>query len=125
VLLLGLVHYYPAAVVFLVGAGLCLALNAIMTNTVLQTSAPDHVRGQVVGLYSFIVIGLAPFGSLQAAWIGEQFGPSRAIALGGTVCLGAALWVGRRAGIVSLRFGRRVPAAQPAGTTLRGEREAG
>ncbi len=102
ILLLGLVHYYAAAVVFLMVAGLCMALNAIMTNTVLQTSAPDDIWAQVVGLYSFIVIGLAPFGSAQAAWVGERFGPSRAIALGGLVCLVAAFYVGRRTGMLRL-----------------------
>ena len=67
--------------VLLVVAGLSMALNAIMTNTILQTSAPDHIRGQVVGVYSFIVIGLAPFGSAQASWVGERFGPSFAAAV--------------------------------------------
>ncbi len=98
-LLLGLVHVFAVAVVLLVVAGLSMALNAIMTNTILQTSAPDHIRGQVVGLYSFIVIGLAPFGSAQASWIGEQFGPSFAIALGGAVCLVAALVMAWRNGL--------------------------
>jgi MFS family permease len=114
-LLLGLVHYYGAAAVFLVIVGLCMALNAIMTNTVLQTSAPDDIRAQVVGLYSFIVIGLAPFGAAQASWVGEHFGPSRAIALGGLVCLGSALWVGRRTGMLTLSPvpGDGVPAVEP------------
>jgi len=87
VLLLGMVRSYPVAVGLLVVIGLCLALNAIMTNTVLQTDAPDHIRGQVVALYAFIVIGLAPFGSAQASWVGERFGPSTAIAVGGGICL--------------------------------------
>lgn len=98
-LLLGLVHWFAMAVVLLVIAGLSMALNAIMTNTILQTSAPDHIRGQVVGLYSFIVIGLAPFGSAQASWVGERFGPSSAIALGGAVCLVAALAMAWRTGL--------------------------
>ncbi len=98
-LLLGLVHFYLVAAVALVFVGLTMALNAIMTNTILQTSAPDHLRGQVVGLYSFIVIGLAPFGSAQAALVGERFGPSRAILLGGTVCLIGAAIVSRQLGL--------------------------
>jgi MFS family permease len=122
ILLLGLVHFYPAAIFFLTVAGLSMALNAIMTNTVLQTTAPDHVRGQVVGLYSFIVIGLAPFGSLQAAWIGEHFGPSRAIAFGGLICLISAIVVARRVGLIPRVSGRRAarsasgtaPTASPA-----------
>ena len=98
-LLLGVVHVFAVAVVLLVVAGLCMALNAIMTNTILQTSAPDHIRGQVVGLYSFIVIGLAPFGSAQASWVGERFGPSVAIALGGAICLVVATGMAWRTGL--------------------------
>jgi len=98
-LLLGLVHVFAVATVLLVVAGLSMALNAIMTNTILQTSAPDHIRGQVVGLYSFIVIGLAPFGSAQASWVGEQLGPSVAIAAGGAICLLVSVVVGWRMGL--------------------------
>ncbi|MFN0178642.1 MAG: MFS transporter [Gemmatimonadales bacterium] len=98
-ILLGSVHVFSVTVVVLMLTGLTMALNAIMTNTILQTSAPDYLRGQIVGLYSFIVIGLAPFGSAQAAWIGEQFGPSRAILIGGAVCLVAALAVSWRQGL--------------------------
>lgn len=94
--LLGLVHVFAVAVGLLVVAGLCMASNAIMTNTTLQTGSPDHIRGQVVGLYSFIVVGMAPFGSAQASWVGEVFEPSVAIVIGGVICLGAALIVSWR-----------------------------
>jgi MFS family permease len=87
---LGLARHYPTALALLAVAGLCMALSAIMTNTILQTGAPDHIRGQVVGLYSFIVIGMAPFGSLQAAWMAERFGASTAIGVGGVICFVAA-----------------------------------
>ncbi len=111
-LLIGIMHSYVASMVLLVVAGLCMALNAIMTNTILQTSAPDHIRGQVVGLYAFIVIGMAPFGSAQAAWVGERFGPSFAIGLGGAICLIAAVTVSWRMG-----FFRPPPPAQGAPVT--------
>ena len=73
-----------------------MALNAIMTNTLLQTEAPDHLRGQVVGFYSFIVVGMAPFGSLQAGWIAEHIGTPAALLIGGGICVvaaGTAGWV--------------------------------
>ena len=108
-LILGVVHVFAIAVVVLILTGLCMALNAIMTNTILQTGAPDHIRGQVVGLYSFIVIGMAPFGSAQASWVGEQFAPSVAITLGGVVCLTAALLVSWRSGL----FRRPIAAIEP------------
>jgi len=94
--LLGLVQGFGLAFALAVGAGLSMALNAIMTNTLLQTEAPDHLRGQVMGFYSFIVVGMAPFGSLQAGWISEALGTAVAVRLGGGVCLvvaAATAWV--------------------------------
>ena len=91
-LLLGLVHNFGLAMVMLMVGGLSMALNAIMTNTTLQTGAPDYLRGQVVGFYSFIVVGMAPFGSLQAGWISEHYGTTSAILIGGVICFVAASW---------------------------------
>ena len=98
-LLLGLVHWVALALALGVCAGLSMALNAIMTNTLLQTEAPDHLRGQVMGFYSFIVVGMAPFGSLQAGWISEHAGTPVAVLLGGSLCLvGAAFAAWRMLG---------------------------
>ena len=89
--LLGLVHSLGLALPLVMLAGLSMALSAIMSNTLLQTGAPDRLRGQVVGFYSFIVVGMAPFGSLQMGWISEHLGTSVAILIGGAVCLTVAL----------------------------------
>jgi MFS family permease len=76
-----------------------MALSGIAANTMLQTEAPDELRGRVMGFYSFMVLGLAPFGSLQAGWVAEHFGVRVAFSVGGLVCLavavGVAWWMGR------------------------------
>jgi MFS family permease len=99
VFLLGLTRSFALAFPLMVMAGLCLALTAILTNTMLQTEAPEDLRGQVVGFYSFIVVGMAPFGSLQAGWLAEHLGAGTAVLLGGAVCLlasaGARRYLGR------------------------------
>jgi len=95
-------HHVALALALAVVCGLSMALNAIMTNTLLQSDAPDHLRGQVMGFYSFIVVGMAPFGSLQAGWISEHAGTTTAILLGGGVCLLAA-------GYTAWKMLRRVP----------------
>lgn len=102
-LVLSLVHQLGLALVVLLGTGLCLASSAIMTNTLLQTEAPDHLRGQVMGFYSFIVVGMAPFGSLQAGWIAEHGGTDLALQLGGGICLVVAT-------VIAWRMLRRKPA---------------
>jgi MFS family permease len=80
-------------------AGCLMALNGISANTMLQVQAPDHLRGRVIGFYSFVVLGLAPLGSLQAGWLSERFGVRTAVASGGMVCLAVA-------GVVAWRMGR-------------------
>ncbi len=67
-----------------------------MTNSLLQTQAPDDLRGRVMGFYSLMVLGMAPFGSLQAGWISEHLGVRTSLALGGTVCAIATVGLGLR-----------------------------
>lgn len=75
-------------------AGFGSVLAAISTNTLLQLDAPDQLRGRVMGFYSFVVLGLAPFGSLQAGWVSEQFGVRVSFLIGAGICAGAALIFG-------------------------------
>jgi MFS family permease len=73
-----------------------MALNGIAANTMLQTQAPDRLRGRVMGFYSFVVLGMAPFGSLEAGWLAEHYGVRTAVASGGLVCLVVAWGVAWR-----------------------------
>jgi len=78
---------YVPAFVLLTVAGCTWALTAILTNTLLQTKAPDHLRGRVMGFYSFMVVGMAPFGALQAGWVSEHYGVHTSLAVGGAICM--------------------------------------
>ena len=93
---------FGVALLLLVFAGCAWALTSILTNTLLQTKAPDELRGRVMGFYSFMVVGMAPLGALQAGWVSEHFGVRTSLALGGGVCVAAALFAWRSA--------RRAPA---------------
>jgi len=85
-------NFWTALVVFTL-TGCTMALNSILANTQLQLQAPDELRGRVMGFYSFVVLGMAPFGSLQAGWVAEHFGVRTAFGIGGSICLIAALVV--------------------------------
>ena len=84
---------FVLALAGLATAGFGSVLAAISINTLLQTEAPDQLRGRVMGFYSFVVLGLAPFGALQAGWISEHLGVPMSYALGATICGGAALFL--------------------------------
>lgn len=83
---------YAFALFTLVFAGLGSVLSAICINALLQTEAPDLLRGRVIGFYSFVVLGFAPFGALQAGWIAEHYGVNYSFLAGGLVC-GVAAFV--------------------------------
>jgi MFS family permease len=73
----------------LVGAGMILQMA--LTNTLIQLSVPDHLRGRVVSTYLWTVQGAAPFGSLFLGWLVGKIGAPLAVILGGSVCLASYL----------------------------------
>ena len=81
---------FLSAFLLFVLCGCSMALCSITANTLLQRQAPDHLRGRVMGFYSFVALGMAPFGSLQMGWLAEQFGVRSAFAVGGVACMAAA-----------------------------------
>jgi MFS family permease len=85
-------HYFPASLILFTVAGWTMAANGILANTLLQIRAPDHLRGRVMGVYSFLVLGLAPVGSLQAGWVSEHLGVEWSMGLGGLACALIAAW---------------------------------
>lgn len=87
---------FPLALGSLAVAGFGSVLAAISTNTLLQVEAPDELRGRVMGFYSFVVLGLAPFGALQAGWVTEHFGVHASFLAGAGVSAVAAVLLGPR-----------------------------
>lgn len=75
------------ATVLLALTGLAMILTNVSVNTLLQTEAPDALRGRVMGFYSFVALGMAPFGALQMGWLADHLGIRAAYAIGGGICL--------------------------------------
>lgn len=90
-LVFSLLGNFTASLLCIAVAGAAMATNGISTATSLQLAAPAHLRGQVMAVYSFVVLGLAPFGAFQAGWLAEHFGSAFAILVSGTVALGGTL----------------------------------
>lgn len=86
-----LVRSWLPAAVALALAGCAMILNNISTNAQLQTGAPDHLRGRIMGFYSLMILGVAPLGSLQAGWVSEHFGVPTALGAGAAICAVATL----------------------------------
>ena len=66
-------------------AGCAMIVNNSLTNTLLQTAAPDHLRGRIMGFYSFVFVGMAPFGAFLFGLVAEHIGAPSTIAGGGAI----------------------------------------
>jgi len=66
-------------------AGCAMIVNNSLTNTLLQTAAPDHLRGRIMGFYSFVFVGMAPFGAFLFGVVVEHVGVPVTIAAGGAI----------------------------------------
>ena len=65
--------------------GCAMIVNNSITNTLIQVAAPDHLRGRVMGFYSFVFVGMAPFGAFFFGLAGEHIGVPTTLAIGGAI----------------------------------------
>ena len=68
-------------------AGCAMIVNNSLTNTLLQTAVPDDMRGRIMGFYSFMFVGMAPFGAFFVGLAAEHYGAPLAVAAGGLICV--------------------------------------
>jgi MFS family permease len=66
------------------------------SNSTLQLTVPDELRGRVMSLNTMMFAGVTPFGSLLVGWAAEAFGIRASIAIagacGGLAVLALAVW---------------------------------
>ena len=80
--------WVSAAVLVLVGFATMVQMGS--SNTLIQSMVPDQLRGRVMGVYSMMFIGMAPFGGLLAGIVADRVGAPATVAGGGVICLVAA-----------------------------------
>ena len=90
-IILGTVHIFWVALVVLVFIGLAVLSFTGSSNVLLQTLSPDDMRGRAISVFSMIILGLVPLGSLLLGSLASVIGLSKAISAGGIVCLVIAI----------------------------------
>lgn len=94
-LVLGIIASIPGPVVAgmlaLAVAGFCMSNTSAMANTIVQTTAPDALRGRVMAVYTTIFSGTAPVGALLTGAIASRYGAAAAVGFGGFVAAAAAI----------------------------------
>ena len=74
-----------AALLFVIG--FCFSTWTANSQSILQLTAPDRLRGRVLGLYLFAFAGFSPVGGLLAGWLADVGGTELAFAVAGVAGL--------------------------------------
>jgi MFS family permease len=85
-----LVRWIPLSLALIFGSGLALILIFNLANALVQTFAPDALRGRIMSVYSLTFFGLMPIGALWIGLTAERLGQTAAILIGAGVMLIAA-----------------------------------
>lgn len=84
----------PLSIALLVPAGFGMMAMGIATNTLIQSSVDDDMRGRVMAYYVMSFIGMVPISALLSGWVSHEIGAPMTLTLGGVLCVCAtlALW---------------------------------
>jgi MFS family permease len=102
----------PGQVVYaalLVPIGACTLLLLTSTNSVVQTAAPDDIRGRIMGLYLLVFIGGAAIGGPLLGLVDEHLGPRAGMLLAGAIPAVAVVAIG---GWLAWEHSRRVAGSE-------------
>lgn len=89
-ILFGFSKNFGLSWLLLIPTGFFLMVQMAATNTLIQSIVNDSMRGRMMGLYTMMFLGLAPFGSLLAGFLAEHLGAPWALILGGVCCIASA-----------------------------------
>ena len=102
-LLLAVVRWYPLVLACMAVGGWGMLLYFATTNTLIQTSVSDEMRGRVMGIWALVFGGMMPIGGLESGLLSQTVGVPWAVAVGALICAGA--------GVVTWLAVRRSPPA--------------
>ena len=101
---IGLSSTLPVSVLLMGIVGWSTVAMGATTNTIIQLTVPDDLRGRVMSVYTTVFAGTTPIGSLLAGGLASRLGVGPTLVLAGVVTAGstaiAAIWATR---------GRRLP----------------
>jgi MFS family permease len=89
----GLSDQLWVGLVMLAVAGWADVISAIFRTTILQVSAPEHLRGRLFGIHILVVTGGPRLGDLEAGLVAGITSPVFSVVSGGVLCVAGALLV--------------------------------
>jgi MFS family permease len=78
---------YAGSLLLMVVVGFAMITMIGSCNTLIQSMVSDLYRGRVMAVYTMVLVGIGPFGSLLAGWLAERWGAPVVVAGGGGLCI--------------------------------------
>jgi MFS family permease len=86
-MLVGVSGIYFVSLALMVCAGLAMIRANASSNTLIQMTTPDHLRGRVMSVYLLVFAGTAPLGSLFMGGLGNWLGTPVSMLIGGLMVM--------------------------------------
>jgi MFS family permease len=92
--LLSFSHSFALSLPVMLFIGFTMVTQLDASNTIVQRIVPDELRGRVMAIWTMMLSGLAPFGSLLVGMLAQHFTARRTFAAGGMACIMGAMGFG-------------------------------
>lgn len=104
--MVGLSHWYLLSLALAMITGFTMIAFCATANTMIQTLAPDHLRGRIMSVYMLVFNGTTPIGNLFIGWLASLIGISLTLLISASMSLLAAIagWIKRSAPEKDLRL---------------------
>jgi MFS family permease len=92
--LFALVYLLPVSLLLMVLIGFASIFVINLSNAMIQSLAPDNLRGRVMGVYSTVFMGSMPLGALFLGVVAEHAGEAEAALIGSAAafCIAGLVW---------------------------------
>jgi MFS family permease len=97
---------YALPMLVVLGASTVMANTT--TNTTLQSSTPEAIRGRILSIWITITFGIAPFGNLLSGTLAQSYGAQPTMILSGALCILVAAGL-----VLATRGSFRQPVSSP------------
>jgi predicted MFS family arabinose efflux permease len=92
-ILLSSTDIMPTSFLALMGAGWGFMVIVNLSNTLIQTTVTDELRGRVMGLFTFTFFGFMPIGSLINGALADQIGAPTTVQINALILLASAFFL--------------------------------
>lgn len=84
-------QWFSFSLMAMVWIGFALVRQNASGNSLIQTVVPDEYRGRMMALYTMLVMGMLPIGTLTSGLLAARFGPRLVVTFTAVVCLAGAI----------------------------------